>query len=282
MNELLIAALAGSAVWFLMAALRRRDPAVAAGVAALARHPAPPGPRRSVGTVLAALGRRTGAAPNRVHRELLDSAGFDALPSEAVRGAQVALGGLGFSSGLLLGPLALVICPLACFIGYRLPLTALALRTRRRREETASGLSDVVDLLVVCSHAGLNLDLSLRRVARRASGVMGTEIRRVMEEVDLGVPRSQALQNLATRNPLPELEALVKVLANAERFGSQVASSLEAFSADLRGRRRRRAEEQARRAPVKILFPLVFLILPAFVLLTVLPLLVSAFESMSL
>jgi tight adherence protein C len=70
------------------------------------------------------------------------------------------------------------------------------------------------------------------------------------------------------------------VLLNSERFGTQIAASLEAFAADVRGRLKRSAEEQARKAPVKILFPLVFLILPAFILLTVVPLLVSAFQSM--
>ncbi len=109
---------------------------------------------------------------------------------------------------------------------------------------------------------------------------MGREIQRTIEEIELGVPRAQALENLAARNGLPELESLVRVLLNSERFGTQVAASLETFSAEVRGRLKRRAEEQARKAPVKILFPLVFLILPAFILLTVVPLLVSAFQSL--
>jgi tight adherence protein C len=88
------------------------------------------------------------------------------------------------------------------------------------------------------------------------------------------------LESLAVRTGLPEIESLVRVLVNSERFGTQISASLETFSADIRARRKRSAEEQARRAPVKILFPLVFLILPAFILLTVVPLLVSAFESM--
>ncbi|MEX0789265.1 MAG: type II secretion system F family protein, partial [Actinomycetota bacterium] len=149
-----------------------------------------------------------------------------------------------------------------------------------RKEEMAAALPDVVDLLAVCSHAGLNISLSLRRVVERVSGPLGKEIQRVVEEVDLGVPRARALENLASRSGLPELEALVRVQLNSERFGTQIASSLEAFSADVRGRLKRSAEEQARKAPVKILFPLVFLILPAFILLTVAPLLVSAFQSL--
>lgn len=112
-------------------------------------------------------------------------------------------------------------------------------------------------------------------------GPLGAELRRTVEEIDLGIPRSQALTNLAKRAEIAELESLVGVLVNAERFGIGVSGSLQTFSEEMRIRRRQAAEEQARRAPVKMLFPLVFLILPAFILLTVVPMLMSAFASLS-
>lgn len=280
MNELLLAALSGATIWLAFAALRRKDPVVAGRVAALtgagARRPA----RRPVAALLGMVGRSYPGNAGAATREMLAAAGMSRVSVETVRGVQLVLSAVGFIGGLIFGPAAFVLSPVGVLIGYRLPRTFLTYRSRRRKEEMAAALPDVVDLLAVCSHAGLNISLSLKRVVQRAPGPMGREIQRTIEEIELGVPRAQALENLAARNGLPELESLVRVLLNSERFGTQVAASLETFSAEVRGRLKRRAEEQARKAPVKILFPLVFLILPAFILLTVVPLLVSAFQSL--
>jgi tight adherence protein C len=280
MNEFLIGCLSAVTVWLALAGIRRRDPVVAARVADLTHSlPARAG-LRPVSALLNYLGRTyPGKALESTHK-LLAAAGMSQTPVETIRGVQLLLGGMGFLGGLALGPLALVMSPVGFLVGYRLPRTFLMSRSKRRKEEMAAALPDVVDLLAVCSHAGLNMSLSLRRVVERVPGPMGREIQRAIEEIDLGVPRSRALENLASRNSLPELESLVRVLLNSERFGTQVAASLETFAADVRGRLKRSAEEQARKAPVKILFPLVFLILPAFILLTVVPLLVSAFQAM--
>ncbi|HEX2149841.1 MAG TPA: type II secretion system F family protein [Actinomycetota bacterium] len=280
MSEVLLALLAGATVWFALGALPRKDPVVAGRVGVLTGGQPRMGRKRPVGALLGYIGRSYPGAATETNRELLAAAGLSKGSVETVRGAQLALGAAGFVAGLVTGPMALVASPVGMLVGYRIPRTFLVSRSKRRKEEMAAGLPDVVDLLAVCSHAGLNISLSLKRVALRAPGTLGREIQRVVEEIDLGVPRSQALESFAARSGLPEIESLVRVLINSERFGTQISASLETFSADLRARRKRSAEEQARRAPVKILFPLVFLILPAFILLTVVPLLVSAFESM--
>ncbi|HVL50933.1 MAG TPA: type II secretion system F family protein, partial [Actinomycetota bacterium] len=225
-------------------------------------------------------GRRFPGEATDANRELLESAGMGRVPVESFRGVQLLLAGLGFVAGLAAGPMAVVVAPVGVLVGYRIPRTVVMARGKRRKDEMAAALPDAVDLLAVCTHAGLNITLSLKRVAARAPGPMGREIQRVVEEMALGVPRAQALENLADRNGLPEMESLVRVLLNSERFGTQISASLEGFSEDIRSRRKRSAEEQARKAPVKILFPLVFLILPAFVLLSVVPLLISAFEAL--
>jgi tight adherence protein C len=279
-SELLLAALAGATVWFTLGALPRKDPVVVGRIAALSGAPARLGRVRSVGALIGYLGRSYPGSATEANRELLAAAGLSGTPVEIVRGSQLVLAAAGFLGGLAMGPMALVAAPVGVLVGYRIPRTFLLSRGKRRKEQMAAGLPDVVDLLAVCSHAGLNISLSLKRVALRAPGALGREIQRVVEEIELGVPRQHALDSLAVRTGLPEMESLVRVLINSERFGTQISASLESFSADVRGRRKRSAEEQARRAPVKILFPLVFLILPAFILLTVVPLLVSAFESM--
>ena len=255
---------------------------VAGRVAALTGRPEVPRSFSPVTALLALLGRSYPGSGAPATRALLDAAGMGRVSVETVRGLQLSLAGLGFLAGLAFGPVAVVTSPVGALVGYRIPRSVLTSRSRRRKQELAAALPDVVDLLAVCSHAGLNISLSLKRVVQRAPGPLGKEIQRALEEMELGVPRAQALQNLAARNGVPEVESLVRVLLNSERFGTQIAASLETFSADVRGRLKRSAEEQARKAPVKILFPLVFLILPAFILLTVVPLLVSAFQSMDL
>lgn len=280
MNELLLSALSGATVWFLFTSVGRKDQVAAGRVASLAGADAR-GPRLRPGSAfLRYLGRTYPGTAMDGNRELLSAAGLGRIPVELFRGIQLVLAGLGFMAGVVFGPLAVVLAPVGVLVGYRMPRTVLMARSRRRKDEMAAALPDAVDLLAVCTHAGLNLSLSLKRVAARAPGPMGREIGRAVEEMELGVPRSEALEKLAARNGLPELESLVRVLLNSERFGTQISDSLENFSADVRSRRKRSAEEQARKAPVKILFPLVFLILPAFVLLSVIPLLISAFESL--
>lgn len=279
-NEVLLAALSGATVWLATAAVRRKDPLVAGRVAALTESSSPRPALNPFRWILSWLGRSYPGNAADINAQLLSAAGMSRVSVESLRGLQLFLGGVGFVGGLAFGPVALVTSPVGLLVGYRLPRSYLGSRSRRRKEEMAAALPDVVDLLAVCSHAGLNISLSLRRVVERVSGPLGREIQRVIEEIDLGVPRARALKNLAARCGLPELEALVRVLLNSERFGTQIASSLESFSADVRGRLKRSAEEHARKAPVKILFPLVFLILPAFILLTVVPLLVSAFQSL--
>ncbi len=280
MSEFLLAALAGTTIWFALVALPRKDPVVVGRVAALRGRQPVPGRARPLGALLGYLGRSYPGSATEANRDLLAAAGMSRVPVEVVRGIQIVLAGLGFLVGLAFGALAVVMSPVGVLVGYRIPRTVLTARAKRRRDEIAAALPDVVDLLAVCTQAGLNIALSLRRVSLHAPGALGREIRRVVEEVDLGVPRSSALENLAARNNLPELESLVRVLLNSERFGTQISASLETFAAEVRGRRKRSAEEQARKAPVKMLFPLIFLILPAFIVLTVVPLLVSAFESL--
>lgn len=289
MTELVLAALSGLHVWIMMRCLSPRCPVVAGRVAELAGS-APPGPHhrtvQPVCHVLAALGRRfanpKAALPGAPAGSGPDAAAILGLSPETVRGLQLALAALGVAAGVVTGPLALALVPALGMTGYRIPATALRRRLKKRREALTAALPDAVDLLAVCSHAGLNTALSLERVAARTPGPLGEELAHLLKEIDLGVPRMVALHRLADRTAVAELEAMVAVLSNAERFGSRVSDSLEVFSADVRSRKRRAAEEQARKAPVKMLFPLVFLILPAFILLTVVPLLLSAFISMGL
>lgn len=276
MTELILASMCGICFWIAFRSRPRRDPAVAARFAGLGGAPAParlagPGP-------FARIGRRFPPGQAESIRQLLASAGSEAHGPETVRGAQIVFAVMGGLLGLMAGPFALAVTPGAALAGFRIPLLMLQVRGKTRRERVAAALPEVADLLAVCTEAGLNIALALRRVADRTGGVLGAELRRMLDEVDLGTPRGRALERFAARNEIPDIDALTQTLISAERFGTQISASLTSFASDLRAKHRRHAEEQARRAPIKILFPLVFLILPAFVLLTVAPLLLGTFE----
>lgn len=280
--ELLLAAMSGLCAWIIVMGVDHKDPVVQSRVAAFRAQSAGEAHTRmgAINGLLARVGRRFPGTKAAQLQELLDSSGVASWEVDTFRGSQLCAAGAGLALGLTAGVTAILVAPVGAWIGYRLPPILLRRRLARRREQAAMALPDSVDLLAVCTHAGLNLALSLKRVAARSRGVLGQELTRTLEEIELGVPRQIALQSLAKRNPDGDLEALVGVLENAERFGTEVSSSLESFSQEVRSRRRRSAEEQARRAPIKILFPLVFLILPAFVLLSVVPLMLSTFSSL--
>lgn len=154
------------------------------------------------------------------------------------------------------------------------------LGNRPARRALDAALPETADLLTVSMSAGLNVPLALRRVALHAPEPLRSELDRVNGEIALGRPLREALAALADRTRVDEVRTLVSILTGAGRFGSRVGESLERWGDDLWTRRRHQVEAQARRAPVKILFPLVFLILPAFLLLTVVPLLLSTLRTL--
>jgi tight adherence protein C len=145
----------------------------------------------------------------------------------------------------------------------------------------AADLPDVVDLLVLGVGSGLTVHLAVSRVASRASGPLAEELRRVVDEVALGRRLADALDDVPARAG-EAVRPLVGALVASERYGAPLGAGLTRLSEEVRRDRRRRAEETARRIPVKLLFPLVTCTLPAFGLLTVAPLIASAVRSLRL
>jgi Flp pilus assembly protein TadB len=154
-------------------------------------------------------------------------------------------------------------------------------RAAVERDVVAAQQADVIDLFVLALGAGLNLQLALAAVARRAPPAWAGALTDVVEQLERGQRAGDALDRL----PFTLGEAarpLVRVLAGAERYGTPLLPALDRLALDARLDRRRRAEEAARRVPVKLLFPLVLCVLPAFGLLTVTPLLAGALQALSL
>jgi len=176
-------------------------------------------------------------------------------------------------------PILPLASPIAGVVAWGLPGILGARAERRRLAAVAADLPDVVDLLVLAVGAGLTVGLAVAHVARRGSGPLAAELRRVTGEVALGRRLADALDDLPARAG-EAVRPLVGALVASERYGAPLVTSLERLADEVRRDRRRRAEEAAGKVPVKLLFPLVTCTLPAFGLLTVAPLVASAVRSL--
>jgi hypothetical protein len=160
--------------------------------------------------------------------------------------------------------------------------TLISRRSRRVHEAAiADQLPDVVDLLALTTAAGLPIAAALCAIGPRPGGPLGTALERAATHIERGGTIASAL-GLIVRDAGPSIRPLVNVLEAHDRYGTSLAPALERVAIESRLRRRRQAEEAARRLPVTLLFPLVLTTLPAFALLTVVPLLAGSFGSLSL
>jgi Flp pilus assembly protein TadB len=178
----------------------------------------------------------------------------------------------------------LVLAPAAPAVGlvaWVLPAARRRRHHRRHLAAVARDLPDVVDLLVLAVGAGLTVRLAVAAVARRSPGPLGAELARAGHDADLGRRLADALDDIPGRAG-EATRPLVAALIASERYGAPLGAGLERLAHEVRADRRRRAEEAARKVPVKLLFPLVSCTLPAFGLLTVAPLIASAVRSLRL
>ncbi|MHC4445442.1 MAG: type II secretion system F family protein [Planctomycetota bacterium] len=162
----------------------------------------------------------------------------------------------------------------ACGVGFMLPNAWLILAKSQRMEKIRDGLPDSLDLLVVSVESGLALDAGLQRVGEEMSNVhpeLSEEMMIATWEAQMGVPRAEALENLALRTGVAEMRALVAVITQAERFGTSVAKALRAQANSLRSKRRLRAEERAQKTAVKLMLPLILFIFPSIFVVLVGP-----------
>lgn len=144
-----------------------------------------------------------------------------------------------------------------------LPKSWLKSRMRKRQSRIRKGLPDALDMLSVCAQAGLGFDQSLQRVSEYWKTPIGVEFGRVVTEMEMGFSRQAALRNLSDRSGVTELTSFVAVILQSDQLGMSIADTLHAQSHQMREERRFRAQEQARKIPLKMLFPMLLLILPA-------------------
>jgi tight adherence protein C len=152
---------------------------------------------------------------------------------------------------------------LVFYVGWFGPPSLLSARASRRREKIQRELPDTMDLLTISVEAGLGFDAAVGQCITNIKGTLADELSRVMQEMQLGVARSQAFRNLDTRTDVEELKSFVLAMIQADQFGISVSRVLRAQAAQLRVRRRQRAEEKAMKLPVKMIFPLILCIMPS-------------------
>jgi len=189
-------------------------------------------------------------------------------PIERVLALKLVLAGIGgllglvrFVTGPSMGTLFLALLITGFF--YFAPDLYLYSKATSRQEVIERELADTLDQITISVEAGLAFEPAIARAARGRKGPLGEEFSRMLQDIQLGVPRSAALKNLVERTDVHDLRTFVHAVTQSERYGVPIARILRVQSAELREKRRQKAEERAMKIPVKIVMPLILCILPA-------------------
>jgi tight adherence protein C len=166
------------------------------------------------------------------------------------------------------------------FTGYTFPSAGLASKASKRQKEIRKALPDTMDLLTISVEAGLGFDAALAQVVKNVPGPLSEEIARMLQEMQIGVSRADAFRHLNDRTEVPELDGFVLSMIQADKYGVGVAKVLRAQAKELRQKRRQRAEEVAQKVPLKLLFPTIFLVLPAMFIVILGPGAIKAYQTL--
>jgi tight adherence protein C len=224
----------------------------------------------------ALAGRLTPATYGRSLQKSLDRAGNPrGWAPERVLG----LKGIGLIIGLVLGLLigakhgaGVLLYPIiGGAAGFFLPDIWIRNLGEHRQQDLVLGMPDAIDMMTVCVEAGLGFDAAVSRVALNLDGPIAAEFARVLQEMQFGKSRVEALRAMADRTDVSEIRTFVSSIVQSSELGISVANVLREQAREMRIRRRQRAEEQAQKLPVKILFPLLFCMLPAMFVVAVGP-----------
>lgn len=249
------------------------------GFGAREQREAAPSPLR-LNRVAEAIGRFLNARMSGVdlvqmRRDLL-GAGFYAVTPEAYLGYRV------MATVALVATLVLFAVGAPSFfsimsvviggaLGWRLPSIVIQRRAATRYEEVDRELPELIDLLVVSVEAGVGLAGAQQMISDKLEGPLGNELRLMLQEQSMGLTNDQSLTNLLERCDTPAVRSFVRALQQGERLGVSIGKILRDLAGEMRIRRRQTAEERAQKAPIKILFPLIFLIFPAMFIVLLAP-----------
>ena len=181
--------------------------------------------------------------------------------------AAILLGGLGIALPFVVKTLPTIqriLLPVAgAGLGYYLPVLSLGRKIRKRQADVIRSLPDALDLLTICVEAGLGFDAAMGKVAEKWNNELSMAFTRVLQEIQLGKLRREALRDMSDRMEVRDMGTFVAAIVQADQLGVSIAKVLRIQSDQMRVRRRQRAEELARQAPIKMLPAIAFLIFPA-------------------
>jgi len=166
-------------------------------------------------------------------------------------------------------------------VSFILPNMYLKEKTKKRSKLALLALPDTLDLLTVSLEAGLGFDAALNIIVSKKAGVLNDELTRCLEEIRLGKTRREALTGVKERLVVPEVSSLINNILQAEKLGIGMVQVLRVQSEDVRERRKQRAEEQAMKAPIKMLFPLILFIFPSLFIVLLGPAVIQIVETFS-
>jgi tight adherence protein C len=239
------------------------------------------------GKVISSIGRLTPLdLYGRVNRLIVLAGNPPSLTAERIVAFKIVFAIVGLVAGIAVSSFLpfkgiLIVMAVAVFalIGYTAPSAAVAARASKRQKEIRKALSDTMDLLTISVEAGLGFDAALGQVVRNVPGPLSEEISRMLQEMQIGVSRTEALRHLTDRTEVPELDGFVLSMIQADKYGVGVAKVLRAQATELRQKRRQRAEETAQKVPLKLLFPMIFMVLPAMFIVILGPGIIKIYEA---
>ena len=168
----------------------------------------------------------------------------------------------------------------AAFGGFFLPHIMLATRVTRRQKEIRKAMPDALDLLTICVEAGLGFDAAMSKVAEKWETELSLAFARVIREVQLGKVRRDALKDMADRLGIAEMTSFVAAIIQSEQLGVSMARVLRIQADQMRVKRRQRAEEEAHKAPIKMIIPMALLIFPTIMIIILTPAAIQIMESL--
>ncbi|HML40726.1 MAG TPA: type II secretion system F family protein [Bellilinea sp.] len=186
-----------------------------------------------------------------------------------------------FSLGSLTWPLGrkILVALIFCFLGFYFPQLWLSSKISRRQKEIRKAMPDALDLLTICVEAGLGFDAAMSKVSEKWESELSMAFARVIQEIQLGKVRREALRDMSERIGLPELTSFVAAVIQSEQLGVSMAKVLRIQSDQMRVKRRQMAEEEAHKAPLKMLIPMTLLIFPSLMIVLLTPAALRLFHS---
>ena len=264
---------------------RLRAPAAGSGPASILRWTGEPGTtwERTAERIGRALAGSPEAAPSKYRRRLIWAGYSEPRAVLLLLGAKVGLAVLGGAGYFLYTVLVLRVVPaprllaislILAVVGFFLPDFWLHNRIKTRKRNIVHALPDVLDMLMVCVEAGMGFDAAVARVAEqpeRRHSPLHQDMLRMHLEVRAGRPRAEALRAFGERTGTDEIKSMVTAFVQTEKLGTPLGKTLRVHADSARVQRRHRAEERAHLAPLKMLFPTVFFLMPSFFLVTMAP-----------